>query len=66
MLRRCARSVSRDDIVNGARELGLELDEHIAVCVKAMQDRADALGLKGSIQSPINRPRPGEGKSGSP
>ncbi len=44
-----ARSVSRDDITNGARELGVELDEHVAFCVKAMQDRADALGLKGNI-----------------
>jgi predicted hydrolase (HD superfamily) len=44
-----ARSVNREDIVNGARELGVELDEHIAFCVKAMQERADALGLKGSI-----------------
>ena len=43
-----ARSVNREDIVNGARELGVELDDHIAFCVKAMQDRADELGLKGS------------------
>lgn len=44
-----ARSVSREDIVNGAREMGVELDDHIAFCVKAMQDRAEALGLKGNI-----------------
>jgi putative nucleotidyltransferase with HDIG domain len=44
-----ARSVNREDILNGARELGVELDEHIAFCVKAMQERADDLGLKGSI-----------------
>jgi putative nucleotidyltransferase with HDIG domain len=43
-----ARSVNRDDIVNGARELGVELDEHIAFCVKAMQDRARELGLEGT------------------
>jgi putative nucleotidyltransferase with HDIG domain len=42
-----ARSVSREDIVEGARELGVDLDEHIAFCVKAMQDRAEELGLKG-------------------
>ncbi len=42
-----ARSVNRQDIVDGARELGLELDEHIGFCVKAMQARADDLGLKG-------------------
>jgi len=44
-----ARSVNREDILNGALELGVELDEHIAFCVKAMQERADDLGLKGSI-----------------
>src|SRR5580698_2680954 len=44
-----ARSVNRDDIVNGARELGVELDEHIGFCVNAMQERADALGLKGGV-----------------
>src|ERR1039458_4426370 len=44
-----ARSVNREDILNGARELGVELEEHIGFCVKAMQERADALGLKGSI-----------------
>ena len=42
-----ARSVSRDDIVEGARELGVDLEEHIAFCVKAMQDRAKELGLEG-------------------
>ena len=44
-----ARSVNREDILNGARELGVELDEHIAFCVKVMQERADGLGLKGNI-----------------
>jgi putative nucleotidyltransferase with HDIG domain len=44
-----ARSVNRQDIVNGAQELGLELDEHISFCVKAMQERAEGLGLKGSV-----------------
>ncbi|MDQ6699505.1 MAG: HDIG domain-containing protein [Acidobacteriota bacterium] len=33
-----ARSVSRDDIVNGAREMGLDVDEHIAFCIQALQD----------------------------
>jgi putative nucleotidyltransferase with HDIG domain len=40
-----ARSVSRDDIVNGARELGLDLDEHIAFCIEAMKGIAGELGL---------------------
>src|SRR5215472_14909039 len=47
-----ARSVSRDDIVERARELGVELDEHIAFCVKAMQVRATELGLDGAAPQP--------------
>jgi predicted hydrolase (HD superfamily) len=43
-----ARSVSREDIVNGAAELGVDLDEHIAFCIEAMQTIADDLGLAGS------------------
>ena len=43
-----ARSVSREDIVNGAAELGVELDEHIDFCIRAMQARAQELGLAGS------------------
>jgi predicted hydrolase (HD superfamily) len=42
-----ARSVSRDDIVDGAAELGVDLDEHIAFCIQAMQGRAGELGLGG-------------------
>jgi putative nucleotidyltransferase with HDIG domain len=40
-----ARSVSRDDIINGAAELGIELDAHIDFCIRAMQARAADLGL---------------------
>jgi len=40
-----ARSVSREDIVNGAAELGIDLDDHIAFCVEAMQQNAEAIGL---------------------
>ncbi len=43
-----ARSVNRQDILNGALELGVGLDEHIEFCVKAMQERATTLGLAGS------------------
>ena len=42
-----ARSVSRDDIVNGAADLGLDLDEHIAFCIEAMRTIAEELGLSG-------------------
>lgn len=43
-----ARSVSRDDIVQGAEAMGLDLDEHIGFCIEAMKARAAALGLAGS------------------
>jgi putative nucleotidyltransferase with HDIG domain len=46
-----ARSVSRDDIVNGAKELGVELDEHIAFCIDAMRGIAGELGLSSSNAS---------------
>ena len=42
-----ARGVSRDDVVNGAVELGVDLDEHIAFVIVAMQRSADAIGLAG-------------------
>ena len=43
-----ARSVNREDIVNGAADLGVELEEHIAFCIEAMQGIAGELGLEGS------------------
>ena len=43
-----ARSVNRDDIVNGAADLGVELEEHIAFCIEAMKGIAWQLGLDGS------------------
>lgn len=43
-----ARSVSRDDIINGAAELGIDLDEHITFCIEAMKKISSELGLAGS------------------
>lgn len=43
-----ARSVNRNDIVNGAADLGVDLDEHIAFCIEAMKGIAGQLGLDGS------------------
>ena len=43
-----ARSVNRDDITNGAADLGVELEEHIAFCIEAMKGIAGELGLEGS------------------
>jgi predicted hydrolase (HD superfamily) len=42
-----ARSVSRDDIINGAAALGVDLDEHITFCIEAMKSVASELGLEG-------------------
>jgi putative nucleotidyltransferase with HDIG domain len=43
-----ARGVNRDDVVTGAHELGVDLDEHIQFVVDAMEGAADALGLAGA------------------
>jgi putative nucleotidyltransferase with HDIG domain len=43
-----ARSVNRDDIINGAADLGVDLEEHIAFCIEAMRGIAGELGLAGA------------------
>ena len=43
-----ARSVNRQDITNGAAELGVDLEQHIAFCIEAMRGIAGELGLDGS------------------
>jgi len=40
-----ARGVNRQDVMQGAEELGVDLDAHIAFCLAAMQRRASGLGL---------------------
>jgi predicted hydrolase (HD superfamily) len=46
-----ARNVNREDIINGAKELDVALDEHIAFCITAMKERAAELGLAGTAQA---------------
>ena len=46
-----ARKVNRDDIIKGAQDLGVDLDEHIGFCIEAMKPRAHELGLDGSARS---------------
>ena len=46
-----ARSVSRADIINGAADLGVDLEEHITFCIRAMQGVADEIGLRGTPQT---------------
>ena len=43
-----AAKVNREDIVKGAQELGVDLDEHIAFVIEAMSSIADTLGLAGT------------------
>jgi putative nucleotidyltransferase with HDIG domain len=43
-----ARNVNRDDIVTGAAEMGVDLDQHIEFCIRAMQAKAEELGLAGT------------------
>ncbi|MGE5313374.1 MAG: HD domain-containing protein [Acidobacteriota bacterium] len=40
-----ARAVRREDIVAGAEELGVPLDEHIQFVIDALKGEADTLGL---------------------
>jgi predicted hydrolase (HD superfamily) len=49
-----ARKVNRDDIINGAAALGVDLDEHIAFCITALQGIAAELGLDGSAARTAN------------
>ncbi len=46
-----AAGVNREDLVNGAAGLGVDLDEHIAFVIQAMSSVADTLGLAG-VQTP--------------
>jgi len=44
-----ARGVKREDLIDGAALLGLPLEEHIGNVIGFMRERADALGLRGSL-----------------
>ena len=43
-----ARGVNRDDVVQGAAALGVEMDAHITFVILSLRDRAALLGLSGS------------------
>jgi putative nucleotidyltransferase with HDIG domain len=47
-----AAAVNREDVRRGAEELGVELDDHIAFVIAALEGEADALGLHGSEPHP--------------
>jgi len=40
-----ARGVNREDVIQGAAELGVDLDAHIGFCLDAMKKRAEEIGL---------------------
>jgi predicted hydrolase (HD superfamily) len=44
-----AKAVSRDDLRKGAGELGLPLDQHITNVIGFLRERADDLGLRGTL-----------------
>ena len=46
-----ARQVNRHDIVNGADQLGVDLDAHIAEVIDALKGNADILGLRGTYSA---------------
>ncbi|MEQ1885406.1 MAG: HD domain-containing protein [Bryobacteraceae bacterium] len=43
-----ARAINREDVIEGAAEMGIDLDEHIDFCIRAMQAKAEPLGLAGT------------------
>ena len=51
-----AAGVNRDEVREGAEELGVDFDEHLAFLITAMEERADELGLLGGERSA--RPSP--------
>jgi putative nucleotidyltransferase with HDIG domain len=46
-----AKGVNRDDVRNGAVELGIPIEEHIAFCIAAMRENCGALGLRGNLSA---------------
>ncbi len=51
-----ARGVNREDVLLGAQELGVDLEQHIQFVVDAMRGIADALGLAGTGGDPGSSP----------
>jgi putative nucleotidyltransferase with HDIG domain len=43
-----AAAVNRDEVRNGADELGIDFDEHVRFVITALEERADELGVRGS------------------
>ncbi len=48
-----AAAVNREDIVRGADDLGVDLNEHIEFVAGALRERADVLGLKPEVEHEV-------------
>ncbi len=48
--KRFAAGVNREDVIKGAEELGVDLDEHIAFMIEALKAVADEIGLRGTYE----------------
>ena len=44
-----ARAISREDLRKGAEEVNLPIDQHIGNVITFMRERADVLGLRGTL-----------------
>ena len=55
-----ARGVNREDVVVGAAELGVDLDEHVAFVIAAMREVAPEIGLEGEPAAPAAPAAPAE------
>src|SRR5262245_24714264 len=54
-----AKGVSREDVLLGVQEMGVDLDQHIQFVVDAMRRAADAIGLAGTPAAASDSPAPG-------
>ena len=43
-----AAAVNREDVVQGAEQLGVDFDEHVSVVIAALAEQADALSIAGT------------------
>ncbi len=44
-----ARAVPREDLRKGADEIGIPLEQHVANVIKFLREKADSLGLRGTL-----------------
>ena len=51
-----AKGVSREDVMVGVQELGVDLDQHIQFVIDAMRRVADAIGLAGTPAAASDTP----------